>query len=488
MDLSDFSTPARGVSTLFDHGEEIYLVEPSADNAWLPQLVKDRFLVAWDDGLECRLNLKAGNSYNALSIDDDNSADTSTGGSPESEEFHERADDDTAVNVQPWKNVDYLSHEWKEEDIWSSWKYITSRRGEHPNNARLENACWRTWTKCKNDLKTVSPETLNWLKDYDVRWLYGPLQPSASKIYCTQTGPSGASLFWPNSLENINRKPILKKTSMSHIRLQRPLSTSPLPQQALPMAQTRQKDTRRLKYVSSDRKATTHYIMSPFPSTPMSRDPSSMLPSTASTGILSPCSKQKHIHFNYTVEQCIAVEVNRDDDADDITTDNNSHDGIMMKLDGQRKPAKEGNLLPSDGTTIAMLPSTTLKDLEHIPEVPGTATHHTSSTSHSYPVSPASLQETAGPPKRPGRFSEDLVDVDPDSAWHSSGSFEAHDPQHFTSTDSLTAETADMRRTPTGMFMHDGEAVTSSNKGVFCRIVDTINMARDIAWIIWDSF
>jgi hypothetical protein len=30
------------------------------------------------------------------------------------------------------------------------------------NAARLENASWRTWLKAKNNLKTVSPETLNW--------------------------------------------------------------------------------------------------------------------------------------------------------------------------------------------------------------------------------------------------------------------------------------------------------------------------------------
>jgi hypothetical protein len=30
------------------------------------------------------------------------------------------AEDDTAVRIQPSNHVDYLSHNWKEEDIWSS--------------------------------------------------------------------------------------------------------------------------------------------------------------------------------------------------------------------------------------------------------------------------------------------------------------------------------------------------------------------------------
>jgi len=212
-----------------------------------------------------------------------------------------------------------------------------------------------------------------------------------------------------------------------------------------------------------------------------------MLPLSAYSGVSSPGVERKHIHFNYKVEQCIAVEVKDDDDDGDISTDTNSEDGIMMKLDRPRKPAKEGNSLLSDGKTIAMLPSTTLKHREHILEVPETATHHTSSALHSQLVSPFSPQETARPPKASGRFSEDLMDADTHSAWHSSGSCEGHDPHRIASTDSLTTETVGMRRTPSGMFMPYEEAVTSSNKGLLCRIIDTVNTARDMAYIIWNS-
>lgn len=72
------------------------------------------------------------------------------------------AADDTAIGIQPTRHVDYLSHEWREEDIWSSWKHIISNRDSFNNAARLENASWRTWMKAKNHLKTISPETLNW--------------------------------------------------------------------------------------------------------------------------------------------------------------------------------------------------------------------------------------------------------------------------------------------------------------------------------------
>lgn len=72
------------------------------------------------------------------------------------------AGDDTAIENEPTRHVDYLSHSWKEEDVWASWRHVVSKRKIYSNSARLENASWRTWAKSKYQLKTVSPETLNW--------------------------------------------------------------------------------------------------------------------------------------------------------------------------------------------------------------------------------------------------------------------------------------------------------------------------------------
>ena len=70
--------------------------------------------------------------------------------------------DDSSLSTQPRGQVDYLSHEWREEDVWRSWRNMTRQKNEIANGARLENASWRTWWKQRNKLKTVSPETLNW--------------------------------------------------------------------------------------------------------------------------------------------------------------------------------------------------------------------------------------------------------------------------------------------------------------------------------------
>ena len=85
-----------------------------------------------------------------------------TGGASGTGNSSPAAHDDTAVRQEPSRHVDYLSHDWAEEDIWTSWRHIVSKRKVYGERSRLENASWRTWTKSKYKLRTVSPETLNW--------------------------------------------------------------------------------------------------------------------------------------------------------------------------------------------------------------------------------------------------------------------------------------------------------------------------------------
>lgn len=58
--------------------------------------------------------------------------------------------------------VDYLSYRFDEMDLAASWRVMTKQKKQVVNGIRLENASWRTWAKHKYNLKTVSPETLNW--------------------------------------------------------------------------------------------------------------------------------------------------------------------------------------------------------------------------------------------------------------------------------------------------------------------------------------
>jgi hypothetical protein len=145
------STPASSLSldaTCEEDDEGI--VFPSYDSVGYYDQIED---------LEPPASPRTGDSYIVSPTSNSTSTNVSR---PESPDPVEHAEDDTAVRIQPSRHVDYLSHNWKEEDIWSSWKLIVSKRKAYNNSARLENASWRTWTKSKNNLKTVSPETLNW--------------------------------------------------------------------------------------------------------------------------------------------------------------------------------------------------------------------------------------------------------------------------------------------------------------------------------------
>ncbi|WAO94266.1 HET domain-containing protein [Fusarium falciforme] len=89
-----------------------------------------------------------------------------------------RCKDDSEVPITSSRSVDYLSHRWIDEEIGPSWKAVSSAKSLI-NKGRLENGIWRAWTKFKNNLSTIPPEEINWFKDCDVTWLYGPLYPDS---------------------------------------------------------------------------------------------------------------------------------------------------------------------------------------------------------------------------------------------------------------------------------------------------------------------
>jgi hypothetical protein len=63
---------------------------------------------------------------------------------------------------QPEVCVDYLSYTFDEMDLAASWRVMTKQKKDVVDGIRLENASWRTWAKQRNNLKTISPQTLNW--------------------------------------------------------------------------------------------------------------------------------------------------------------------------------------------------------------------------------------------------------------------------------------------------------------------------------------
>jgi hypothetical protein len=145
---------------------------------------------------------------------------------PEQSEIVERAEDDTAVIPTPEKHVDYLSHDWSEEDIWSTWKYLKSTRQVYKNSERLVNASWRMWMKERHQLPETEPMSINWMKDKDTTWLYGPFQQNP------ETTDESPKPIYEFVNQEISVRPILKKASLSEKLLRRSISSAALAREA----------------------------------------------------------------------------------------------------------------------------------------------------------------------------------------------------------------------------------------------------------------
>lgn len=496
-DPSYSSTPATNLSLDGQCEDDIHNIH-SEDHIIVPEFDHNPYFGPLED-LEPPPSPRSGDSYTVSPTDQDTSATTSR---PESPEAIERAIDDTAVERHPTQHVDYLSHDWREEDIWSSWRYIVSKRGEYINGPRLENASWRTWMKAKYKLKTVTPETLNWLKDCDVTWLYGPLQTRQGELFPNDTQES-STLSRCDSF--VNKKPILKKRSMSEVMLQRSLSSSSLLKQATAAVQAQQKDIGIRVGRPILHRATTDYVTFPFSSRKRSHDNTSLAPSTSSSGVISPSSERKHIHFDEQVLQCIAVDVKCDEEEDEVEhsrwafdDDSDSDDGAIMmkKTKTSKKPViprrRSPVTTPTESKTIAMLPSTTLKYREDSPN-PETAMKHSTGSLRSPLLSPSSSQETLRPSKTSAAFFVDDDDEDDDETSLTPQSSPVDAISHFkqanfqrSSANHDNTEPAGMRRTESGMFMPFEDGDVQPNDGIIGRVIDTVNTARDIAHVIWN--
>lgn len=155
---SSSSTPVTNFSLAWDCGESSLLELIAPEDAVVTEIDGGGYFGRLGN-LEPHPSPQPGGSGAYSPNPQHDSAPTTRPGSPD---VLERAEDDIALRAEPSRHVDYFSHDWREEDIWSSWKLIVSRRGDFNNSARLENASWRTWMKSKNNLSTVSAETLNW--------------------------------------------------------------------------------------------------------------------------------------------------------------------------------------------------------------------------------------------------------------------------------------------------------------------------------------
>ncbi|KAF8930644.1 hypothetical protein BGZ58_008110 [Dissophora ornata] len=206
--------------------------------------------------------------------------------------------------VRPALAIDYLGNTWSnEDDIAASWKFMTKQKNDLINGLRLENASWRNWAKQRHNLKTVNPKTLNWLKDSDTTWLYGPLYKASIDEFDlarfgAQTIPGGTKMPSPFSTEN-GLKPALKHKTASELF---------------------KADT--LFHVQSDLKL----------------DRKIEPKSKAQESLVIKQHRQPKLRFNDSVEQCVSIDTEALSD-DEMIDDDEEDAGILMKISSKR-PAK----------------------------------------------------------------------------------------------------------------------------------------------------
>ncbi|WRT69318.1 uncharacterized protein IL334_006302 [Kwoniella shivajii] len=287
--------------------------------------------------------------------------------------------------------VDYLSHDWSEEDVWASWRNMTRHKHEIANGVRLENASWRTWQKQRNKLKTISPETLNWLKDSDVTWLYGPLhtanvEPVRPLKVATTDERLGIDL--PNPKLPVAKKPILKHRTLSEM-LTGPRPSSPILEATTSRHEFGSDDDEFERPMLLQSKSDTNVMRAKTAPVIRKRSPTvekkfdigaealAAADTTAgadSASVASPGSAtdggKRHISFNTFVEQMVALDEPREQQAD-----LDSSDDEMLEMKSSSLSSSSRSSRPSlsrnsssgsnsaDHLTIAKIAPTVLKTL-----------------------------------------------------------------------------------------------------------------------------
>ncbi|CCH41367.1 Midasin [Wickerhamomyces ciferrii] len=299
------------------------------------------------------------NTYSSYENDENASISPSPPDTPDLYQPH----DDNDIVYEPQRHVDYLSHNWKEGDISKSWRYIVLKRKDVANSARLENASWRTWAQAKYHLKTISPEAVNWLKDSDVTWLYGPLYKDPPKTQTlgstTSTTSSSSNLGndgdkkYGSDSESTSKnktplkpkkikgpKPILKKRTVSEMLSQPSMIKLP-PRHHSPLVDFSHPNLPSPPHIDDDFDLISSRVNAQYKSNQSSNDQiqNQNIPTNQNSINMSKQGSQqsgfndnssiqsksqqqqqqpqkRHIHFNDRVDQCIAVNIPDSEDED----------------------------------------------------------------------------------------------------------------------------------------------------------------------------
>ncbi|KAJ3316019.1 hypothetical protein HDV04_000228 [Boothiomyces sp. JEL0838] len=102
--------------------------------------------------------------------------------------------------------VDYFHHEFDFLDLHTCWRKA-NLQGKHTIEAkRRENATWRKYFQNKYNIPKCNPQDIDWYKDNDVLWFYGPFFAHKE----SETAPL-SRVPSSNSISDLKLKPSLKR-------------------------------------------------------------------------------------------------------------------------------------------------------------------------------------------------------------------------------------------------------------------------------------
>lgn len=282
-------------------------------------------------------------------------------------------------------------------------------------------------------------------------------------------------------------KPILKKKTTSETILQRSLSQHTLLQHAGAILKAKEEGNFQGQSVSAASAFGCLRDQSGSPTPTVTAG----TPMTESLSEATSPTERRHIHFNNEVVQCIAVDSRDEDEGHSgwVTASDTDLSSDDVEMTGDTSPTSSitSKSLCHDKKTIAPLPSTTLKYRPELPEPPANTLMQRWFGTHSSPwASFAQPKESQTPPEPSANF---LMGYD--GCDDSSDGFDASwQPSQFIGReDDMDLDQdldQDMDLTSSTMFSSLGDYGEASNAGVFDRVLDTVNTAKDIAHVIWN--
>jgi hypothetical protein len=342
------------------------------------------------------------------------------------------------------------------------------------------------------------------MKENDTTWLYGPKQNAGPWVIPYEQVRVKVS----QSAINLNKRPILKKRTLSQAILQCSISNSSLVRQAATVVQAQQARPLNSGRRASDFTRTSFVTLGNVGKS--YHDVSDYFSSSSTSGLQTPSTtelgERKHISFNDKVEQCVAIELKDPNGvperqpyshlADDLPDDD---EVLVMRYTKRRLPARKPKKTSfEEPVMIAKVEPTTLNDGTNGRQPLDSTSHSLQRSRFRGQLSPSPSQETLRPTDPSKNY---LIRSESDeelTTLLNSVTFDAFaepytldhiapiDEEHMLQRAHDEADHArGMRRTPSGMLMPADDS-SSQTGGVVGAIIDGMNTARDIATVVWN--